>query len=112
MEEDFKKISKILEEQGQGHILSFWNELNTKEKEKLILQIKGINFEEIKELYEKSYQKEFFSIQQISPMPYIDKLKLSTAEKEKYVTIGENIIKRGKLAVVSMAGGQRNTTRI
>ena len=70
MEEDFKKISKILEEQGQGHILSFWNELNTKEKEKLILQIKGINFEEIKELYEKSYQKEFFWLDMVIVITY------------------------------------------
>lgn len=42
----------------------------------------------------------------IEPIDYTDKSKLSKEEYEKYKAIGEKKIKEGKLAVVTMAGGQ------
>ena len=45
------------------------------------------------------------------PIPYVDKDALTKEEREKYEKIGEKIIKEGKYAVVTMAGGQRNKTR-
>ena len=46
------------------------------------------------------------SEEKIEPIQYIEKEKLSKEEKEKYSKIGIEEIKQGKLAVVTMAGGQ------
>jgi len=47
----------------------------------------------------------------IENIEYIDESKLNKEEKEYFEKIGENIIRNGKYAVVTMAGGQRNKTR-
>ena len=48
--------------------------------------------------------------EEIEPIEYIDKEKLSKEEKEKYEKIGAKIISNGQYAVAMMAGGQRNKT--
>lgn len=42
----------------------------------------------------------------IEPIEYVDKSKLSKEEYENYEKLGDKIIKEGKLAVLTMAGGQ------
>lgn len=42
----------------------------------------------------------------ISPIPYIDKSCLSKDELNYYTSIGNEIIKNNKLAVITLAGGQ------
>ncbi len=42
----------------------------------------------------------------LEPIAHITKAELSAEELEKYTSLGENAIQSGKLAVVTMAGGQ------
>jgi UDP-N-acetylglucosamine pyrophosphorylase len=49
--------------------------------------------------------------EKIEPIKYIEKEKISEEEKEKYFKIGEEEIRKGKLAVVTMAGGQGTRLR-
>ena len=108
MEDDFSKLKSKLEECGQEHILSFWNELDEDEKNSLKTQIENIDFRQIKNLYENSLKNQPFSMDTISPIPYFNSLEMSEQEKQNYTKTGEEVIKKRKVAVISMAGGQRN----
>lgn len=49
-------------------------------------------------------------IDNIENIGYTDESKLTKEEKAYYEKIGKEIISKGKYAVVTMAGGQRNKT--
>ncbi|MBR6034341.1 MAG: hypothetical protein IKP28_06460 [Clostridia bacterium] len=112
MEEDIRELKAKLKEANQEHILDFWDELDEDEKESLVKQIQKTDFSKITERYEKSKEEEYFDINEISPLPYVNSNCMDQDQKEKYIKIGEEIIKRGEVAVISMAGGQRNKTRL
>lgn len=107
MEEKLKKVKEILKEQNQEQILEYQIENN----EELLDKILNINFEQLNKLYEKATKKEEKTEVKVEPISYVDKENLEAEEREKYEKIGEKIIKEGKYAVVTMAGGQRNKVR-
>ena len=102
MIENFEQAKKILNNQNQGQILEFPIE-NQKEFASEVLKI---DFEELNKLYDKAIKNEKVQDTKIEPIPCIEKDKLKEEEKEYYKKIGENIIKNGEYAVVTMAGGQ------
>ncbi len=108
MEDDVCNLREKLKKTSQEHILSFWDELTDEEKENLREQINKIDFLKMAKLLENSKKDEIFDESEISPLPYKKIFKLEKEELDKYQTIGEEAIKAGKIAVVSMAGGQRN----
>ena len=99
-------LSEKLKQIGQEHILQFWDELENREKIAFSSQIESINLDQINELYENSKKDEEIDINIISPIKYIDSQHMKNMDK--YIEIGETAIKNNKVAVVSMAGGQRN----
>lgn len=99
----FDDIKKYLKENNNEHLLKFYDELSDIEKENLINQIKLIDFKYMKTLFDNSSQKFNSDNKEITNMPVIDKNKIDT---NKYKLIGEDLIKQGKVAVCSMAGGQ------
>ena len=107
MEEKLNKVKEILKKQNQEQILEYQIENN----EELLDKILNINFEQLNKLYEKATKKEEKTEVKVEPISYVDKENLEAEEREKYEKIGEKIIKEGKYAVVTMAGGQRNKTR-
>ena len=92
-------MKEILEKYNQQHLL--------KDYYKLEKQILRIDFEQIMNLYEKTKNEIKFE-DKIEPISFIDKSKIE--DKEKYEKIGEEEIRQGKLAFVTMAGGQRYKT--
>ena len=100
-----EELKRKLEEYGQTHLISFLNELTEQEKEEYINRLEQIDFEQADSLY-KSRNDISHEQEKIEPMAYVDRLKLSDEEKDKYTKIGEEIIRRGKFASVTMAGGQ------
>lgn len=106
MEDKLKFTKEILKKYNQEHLLYFYNELSEKEKDILINQISHINFEKIINLYINSKKNEDLSNIEISPLPHIEKDKLTQNELTYYTQIGESIIRNNQLAVVTMAGGQ------
>lgn len=106
MEYDYNIIKEKLEKAGQEHLISFWDELTDKEKEKLKKQIIEIDFEKMKEMYDASKISDYYDASSISPIPYYNSMTISEEDKQKYIEIGEETVKRGKVAVISMAGGQ------
>ena len=96
----------ILEKYNQEHIIKLLEELGEKEQKELIDQIERIDFQQISELYKNTKKEIQFKESKIEPLKYVDKAKLTDEQKEELDKLGGEIIKSGKYAVVTMAGGQ------
>ncbi len=106
MEKEYEEIKKKLKKYGQEHLESFYEALEGKDKELFLEQLKGIDFELIDSLYKNT--KKDVGIKEnvkIEPIDFMDKSKLS-GDYKYYEDIGEKAIRAGKLAAVTMAGGQ------
>ena len=100
-----EQIKILLDKYGQRHLIEFYNELTEEEQEILLKQIENIDFDLITKLYsERNSSANSEDI--IEPLAYVDKLKLSDAEIEKYTKVGEQAITNGELAFATLAGGQ------
>ena len=97
---------KILKKHNQDHIIRLLEKLNGEKQEQLINQVKEINFDQIMELYNNTKKEIEFKEGKIEPLPHFDKDKLTDAQREKFDKLGEETIKAGQYAVVTMAGGQ------
>ena len=106
--DNYEKSKKILEKYGQEHILTYYEKMSEENKKKLLEQILTIDFDQINKLYEEIKSDQIKAEKVIEPIPYLDKATLSEEELKKYEELGQTAIKNGKLAVVTMAGGQRN----
>ena len=103
MDEKLKEIIPILEKYEQTHLIDFYDELDDNEKEVLVNQIKQTNFDFLNKLYINSFKNDVIDEKKISPINYYSKFDIK--EKEKYIQLGEDIIREGKLAVITLAGG-------
>ncbi len=106
MEEKWEKLKQKLKEEKQEQLLQYPIEYT----EDLMDRLLEVNYEQLNQLYKKAIQKEEKKEKEIQPISFIEKEKLSQEERKHYEVIGEHIIKEGKYAVVTMAGGQRNKT--
>lgn len=101
-----KNYKEILKENNQEHILKYLEIVDENKKNELINQIYNIDFEQLGRLYKESLKKDFTSNCKIEHSSYVDKSKLSEEKYNELKNIGQKIIKDGKYAVVTMAGGQ------
>ena len=99
-------IEEVLTKYNQTKLMNLMKKFTKEENEKIINQLKTIDLEKMINLYNRGLQKIEADSKKISNIKYIDKSKLEKEEKETYKELGENIIKEGKYAVVTMAGGQ------
>lgn len=105
MENNTEEIKWKLKKYGQEHLLRFYDEFDEKNKKKLLNQIENIDFELMNSLYNSTKKSNNQDDAKIEPIEYMDKYKLNELYKE-YEEIGKKAIKAGKLAAVTMAGGQ------
>ena len=110
MKENLEVAKKILKKYNQEHLLNFYDELDDEKKSHLINQICNIDFKQIFDLYEASKIDEVIPTNSIEPLKYTEKYCLTHDESLYFSLIGEDIVKQNRLAVVTMAGGQRNKT--
>ena len=105
MEYNIEEIKRKLKKYGQEHLLNFYDTLDEKKQKRLLEQIEGIDFDLINSLYNKTKDGIKQEDADIEPIEFIDKYKLNDMYKY-YEDIGKKAIKAGKLAAVTMAGGQ------
>ncbi len=98
-------IKRTLKKYSQEHLLNGYDKLDESKQKKLLNQIENINFELINSLYQNSQKEVQIPETQITPIEYLDKEKLNGYYKSFQET-GEKAIRSGKLAAVTMAGGQ------
>lgn len=96
------EIKQLLEKYNQTQLLKYYDELSNEQKELLINQIEGIDFELLKLIKEGG---ENTKKGVISPLDDAVSIKDIEANKEKYTNIGINAIKEGKVAALLLAGG-------
>lgn len=101
-----QNIIELLKTYNQEHIIKLLNKLEGKEKENLIEQIEKIDFHQIMELYDNTKKELKIKENKIENTAYLDKAKLSKQQKEEFNNLGEELIRKGEYAVVTMAGGQ------
>ena len=106
MTEKYNAALERLKKYNQEQLLNNYENLSEENKEKLLNQILTIDFNQIKELYESTKVEVSFANDKIEPIDYVDKSALSAEELKKYNDLGEEALKAGKYAVVTMAGGQ------
>lgn len=102
---DVEEAKAILKKFDQEHLLNHYQELEESKKEKMINDILSIDFELVSSIYKNASKEEKNQNDEITPMEYLDKYKLND-EYKYYNDIGKKAIKEGKLAAVTMAGGQ------
>ena len=105
MDYQISEVQGMLKKYGQEHLIKQYEALKNGQKEQFLNQIKEIDFELITNLYNNTKKEIKHCEDKITPMEYLDKYKLYDDYK-RYENIGTKAIKEGKLAVVTMAGGQ------
>lgn len=108
MDEKLKKATEICQKYDQEQLLSAYSRISDEsEKQEFLNKILTIDFKQISDIYKDNVaSKVEFTDENVEPIDFVDKYKLSKEEYEKYEKIGIEKIKSGKLAVVTMAGGQ------
>lgn len=106
MEKLYEKIREKLIKYNQEQLLVNYENMNNEDKEKLLKEIDSIDFSLMSDLYKNAQKELDFKDEKIESMDCTEKDRMSKEEKEKYDKIGTDKIKSGKLAVVTMAGGQ------
>ena len=108
MDEKLKQATEICQKYGQEQLLDAYSRIkDEQDKQSFLDQILTIDFKQIEDIYEgKNVSSSKFNDANVEPIEFVDKYKLPKKEYEKYEKIGTEKIKAGKLAVVTMAGGQ------
>ena len=106
MVNNYQEVKEILKKYKQNHVLRFLEGANDEIKNKLIEQILKIDFEELKELYEKTFEEIYVDLEEMQPIAGINPDRLPGKKLRELEDIGIEIIKNNKFALATMAGGQ------
>ena len=105
MDNNLEEVKALLRKYKQEHLLNHYDKLDKRKQKKLIEEINNIDFDLMSSLYKKAEDEVEPLIDEITPIEYLDKYKLNDKYKY-YEKIGRKSIEEGKLAAVTMAGGQ------
>lgn len=105
------KVIEILKKYNHEYLLNNYSNLDNTKKDILLNQILDMDFEKQEELFESVKTKIELSNEEIKPTETINPDNLIEENKLEYKTLGEEIIKNGKLAIVTLAGGQGTRLR-
>ena len=94
---------------GQEHLLDGYETLTGAEQAELLKDIDGADLAQMAELYRKALRHQQggeVKAEELTPLTPVDAEKLPAAERERLTKLGLELIRKGKLAVLTMAGGQ------
>ena len=106
---DRSLVEKVVQE-GQGHVFRFWEGLSDESRERLLAQLRNIDFEILNQLQnkmlgstDKKKVRDVLEPVEVIPIP---ETAVQRSEAEKAKMIGEEFIRSGKVAAFLVAGGQ------
>ena len=107
----YEDIKNMLKKHRQSHLLAFWDQLDTAQRQRLLSQIRQLDLAKI-DCWVTDYVKKPAS-QAISgdilPAPYYSFEPSDNEQRHKYteaVKLGRDLIRQGKVAAFVVAGGQ------
>ena len=112
MDINYETAVQILRKNNQEHIIKFMNSTDETSRKRIIEQVLRIDFEELKELQEKTYEALYVDLEELQPITAFNPDIVEKQVLREYENIGEEIIKSNKYAVATMAGGQGTRLRI
>jgi UDP-N-acetylglucosamine/UDP-N-acetylgalactosamine diphosphorylase len=107
----YEDIKNTLKKHRQSHLLAFWDQLDTTQRQHLLSQISRLDLATIDSWvtdYVKKPASEAVS-GDILPAPYYSAEPSDNQQKQKYheaVELGRDLIRQGKVAAFVVAGGQ------
>lgn len=99
----FKQAKEVLKANGQAHVLRFWNELDAQAREALLTQIAEIDFGEVTRMKKMLRGKAGHRSLTPRPAPVLKWTKQTYTES---FAEGEEQLRKGRVAVLLVAGGQ------
>jgi len=107
-----EELKESLSKYGQGHVLQWWEELNTMEREQLIEDLSDVDLGEMTDMYEKTCGdnagpgRDMSTMEPIEPS-LTESIKTSSPETlELYREVGLKAAAAGQVGVLLLAGGQ------
>lgn len=110
MNDRLTKLKEKLKKYEQEHLLMYYEKMGEDEKKELLNKIEAIDFDLMQNLYKHAKNPIDLENAVIEPAEYVEKAKLTIAERNMYEQKGIEAIKKGKYAVVTMAGRTGNKT--
>ncbi len=106
----YAAAKEALDAIDQGHVLKFYDELDEQQQDSLLTEIEGVDWPEVAALIETHVKnKPRFTLPgSIEPAPWYP-YEVSDAVRAKYIEarrVGDQLIRDGKVAVFTVAGGQ------
>ncbi|MGA2915326.1 MAG: UDPGP type 1 family protein [Sedimentisphaerales bacterium] len=107
----YESVRRLLQKYNQQHLLTFWSELNEKQKNNLLVQVEDLEFNRIKENINRHIKKSIPSAlpKNVSAAPAYPAEPRTAEQKEKYEKakkLGVELISGSKVAAFIVAGGQ------
>jgi len=95
---------------GQGHIFRYWDELSGESREKLLSQVRAIDFDLLHQLTEQFIlnreERRFKGELEPAPIIPLPRTRQEKQKAEEAKAVGEKMLQAGKVAAVVVAGGQ------
>ena len=108
MPDRLSSIRTTLQSHGQEHLLTFWDELDAPRQASLLTQLQEIDFDQLQSLIETLVirKQQVERPQDIEPALFYAHKPGSTYDAEQYREVGEELLRAGKVAAFTVAGGQ------
>lgn len=103
----YTKVYTEAKNYGQEHLLKFYETLSPKEAEDLLTELEAVNWAEMAELYRQVGVSPLLAGDAVlEPMPCTIAAELTLEERQNLEALAMGPMGQGKLAAVTMAGGQ------
>lgn len=105
-------IVRCLAQAGQGHVLKFWDQLDDAGRRALLEQVGAIDWDAVPRWVREYVQGKPMaqvSPEELEPAPYYPRDHTQPGRgwnKSKYEVMGEDLLRQGKIAAFTVAGGQ------
>ncbi|MFA5553370.1 MAG: UDPGP type 1 family protein [Phycisphaerae bacterium] len=108
---DFNTAKNLLEKHNQSQLLKFWEDLDSAEKQSLVVQISELDFDLIDEWIENLVKKAPCAAKDsdLNPAPFYAAVPTTEKQQNYYEKAwfhGKKLISEGKVAAFIVAGGQ------
>lgn len=110
MSSDESRLRAKAEQAGQSHVFRWWDDLSSVQRERLLSQVDRVDFERLTRVYhefvrDESPQPDISAVEPSDaiPIPATDQQRDAAREAR---TVGEDLLRAGKIATFVVAGGQ------